>query len=153
MNDADFLRYAFRDNQAAIDFVRLIHDIAHLWDDLIDGDKDVSPAQINRAFFDALVGIPSNPFFRSCSDALLPVMAASCFNYQIANELQTTGDGESLAIAHVLRYSVADVLVHVAFLLGGHEWVTQVGPEIRRRAQRDTFENFLNEMRGKHEAA
>jgi hypothetical protein len=153
MNDAEFLAHAFMENEAAIAFAKSIHDVSHAWDDLIDRDKEIGPNEIGRAFFNAMVAIPSNPFFQQHADALLPVMAASCFNYQIANEYEKGGDRERQVIAHVIRYSVADILVHVAFLVGGWDWVAQVGPEIRARAQRDTLGHFIHEVEQKREAS
>lgn len=148
MNDAEFLHYAFRGNEAAIAFIKATHDVAHAWDDLIDKDKPMGDMEIGRAFFTAMVGIPSNPFFQQHADALLPVMAGACFNYQIANRFER-GTQEQKVLAHVLRYAVADVLVHVAFLVGGWEWVAQVGPEIRARSQKDSLDHYLAEIGGK----
>lgn len=146
MNDRDFLLHAFKGDAAAIAFVRAIHDVAHAWDDLIDGDK---PVNIGHTLFTAMIEIPGNPFFQRNAEALLPVMAASCFNYQIANEFER-GDKERRIMAHVIRYSVADVLIHVAFLIGGWEWVAKVGADIRARSQKDTLDHYLQELEAKH---
>lgn len=46
---------------------------------------------INAAFYDALVGIPSNPFYRKHMDIFLPVKATACMNYAIANSFERAG--------------------------------------------------------------
>lgn len=149
MTDAEFMHYAFKGSEPAIAFVKAIHDVAHVWDDLVDKDKQVADLEVGRAFFTALVGIPANPFFRQYSDSLLPVMAASCFNYQIANDFEKSGDREKQIIAHAIRYGVADVLLHVAFIVGGWDWVAEVGPELRARSQKDILSHYLTEIEGK----
>lgn len=34
--------------------------------------------------------------------------------------------------------------------LGGQEWAQQVAPELRRRCQRDTLENYISEIGRKY---
>lgn len=148
MNDHQFLLHAFKGNAAAADFVMLLVDIAHTWDDLIDKDKEIDSKAINRAFLNALITIPQNDFYRANCLDLLPVMTVGIHNWLIANNYEREQDKELHVIGHVLRYSVADVATYIAVLMGGHEWAESVAPELRRRSQRDTLENYLSEIRG-----
>jgi hypothetical protein len=150
MKDRDFLEMAFNGNQSAIDLALLLARVSHVWDDLIDRDKPVSNEQINQAFYAMLITLPSNQFFRDHADSLLPLMAVGAMNYEIANQYEAEGGKESLALAHVLRYSIADVLTAIALIIGGPDWVRQIGPEMRRRCQKDTLEDYLNEMEARN---
>ena len=150
LDDNEFLRIAFKGDEDAISFIGLIHEIVHTWDDLIDEDF-VVPDRVNSAFFSALVGIPGNRFFAEHRAVLIPIIAAGCMNYEIANSFEDTGCESDIDIAYTIRYSIADVAVHVALIIGGREWVSIVGPEIRRRSQRDSIVSYRKEIEAKNE--
>lgn len=145
MNDREFLDQVFLGNAAAVDLAVMLSRISHVWDDLIDGDKPVSGKDINQVFYALLIELPSNPFYRQHMDTLLPLMAMGALNYEIANSYEKVGTIDRLALAHVLRYSAADVLTAIALIIGGPDWVRKVGPELRQRCQKDTLENYLEE--------
>jgi len=147
MHDADFLHTAFKGQQDAVDLVMALVRVSQCWDDLVDRDKPVGAGAINAAFYDALVGIPSNPFYRKHMDILLPVGAVACMNYEIANSFEHAGGTQRLEIAHVLRYSVADVATAVLLIIGGPDWVREYGPGLRERGQKDNLANCLTPQR------
>ncbi len=149
MNDREYMLHAFRGD---LDAIRLIDDlrlIAGVWDDLYDGDKGLTKEQISKAFWAATVSIPSNPFYLRFASDLRPVMAVGIINWQIANEYEH-GLHEERVLAHVLRYSIADVATLIAMLIGGPEWVAAVGPELRRRSQKDTLQHYLGELEARN---
>ncbi len=152
-DDREYLLHAYKGNADAVALVLAIAEISHTWDDLIDRDKPVSDAQINRAFGIALLELPKNPFYQAHCLELLPVMTTGTLNWQTANEYEKTKDHEAHALAHVLRYGIADLVLFIAYLIGGQEWAKQVAPELRRISQKDTLENYLAEVGRKHEAA
>lgn len=149
MNDREFLFYAFKGDEHAVQFILDLTYVVGIWDDMIDRDKDIAPADVNTAFATAMIGMPRNPFFQRHANDLLPVMSIGVTNYLIANQYES-GDIEARALAHVMRYSIVDVATHVATLIGGMAWAESVGPELRRRGQRDTLDNYLQEMEKKH---
>ena len=145
MTDHDFLTKAFRGDADAVNLILLLSKASHVWDDLVDLDKTVDEITINRTFYALLIDLPSNRFFRRHMDTLLPLMAMGAMNYEIANAYELSGDRERLALAHVLRYSVADVATATALLIGGPEWVRMIGPELRQLSQKDTLDHYLSE--------
>jgi hypothetical protein len=145
MTDEEFLDRAFMGNRHAADFVLMLARISHVWDDLIDRDKPVSNETINRTFFDALIELPANPFYREHYATLRPLMAIGAMNYEIANTYEALGGEERLALAHVLRYSIADIATAVALITGGPDWARKIGPELRQRSQKDTLQHYLKE--------
>lgn len=149
MNDRQYLMHVMKGDEAAVQLALDLTYVSNIWDDMIDGDKELTHADINTAFATALVGIPRNPFFQRFANDLLPVMSVGIANFLIANQYEK-GGREDRAMAHVLRYSVVDVVVQMACLIGGMAWVELVGPELRRRGQRDTLDNYLAEMEIKH---
>ena len=147
MSDREFLLAAFKNDQNALNYVLMIVKIADVWDNLIDRDNPVSDAQINQAFRWLAVDIPRNPFYRAYCDTLLPVVESGILNWMIANRMEEdAGNTRSLEIAHVIRYSIADVLLMVARICGGAEWAVEVGPELRMRSQRSDFKEYIDSL-------
>lgn len=145
MNDGQYLIHAFKGEKAAIAFFIDIIKVAHIWDDLIDQDKEVSARDIDDAFWRALIAIPCNPFFQRFQGELSPLMQSGILNWQLANKLQADSQ-QGREIAHVLRYSIIDMGTYICALIGGPDWANEVAPELRLRCQRDTLENFLKEI-------
>lgn len=146
MNDIEFLTFAMRGDMDAVGLVMSVVKIADVWDNLIDKDKDVSDEDINQAFWLACVEIPRNPAFRRYQLDITSVFSMGIINWHVANKLQA-GDDHAKQIAHVTRYSIADVSLYLATAIGGPEWAVEVGPELRLRSQKDKLENFMKEMK------
>jgi hypothetical protein len=62
-----------------------------------------------------------------------------------SNDLVKSGDRKGLEVANVIRHDIANVFIHVARLIGGLAWATQVAAEIRLLAQNDSLQEFLKE--------
>jgi len=147
--------YAFKGNQAAVDYVLMVAKVADVWDNLIDRDTPVSDEAINGAFWTLAIEIPGNPFYRAHIDDLRPVLATGITNWLIANKIERdeTLPHRAIEIANVIRYSIADVVLMVALLIGGREWAAEVGPELRLRSQKSDLNEYINSLGGVHHAA
>lgn len=145
--------HAFKGNQSAVDYVLMIARVADVWDNLIDKDVPVSDKDINDAFWLLAVEIPRNPFFQAFANDLLPVTATGILNWMTANKLERKAEHIAIEIAHVIRYSIADVVILTALLCGGREWAAEVGPELRLRSQRGDLNEYINSLKGVGHAA
>lgn len=154
MTDQEFMLMAFKDNRSAVDFVLMIARVADVWDNLIDKDNPVSDEAINSAFWLLAVEMPGNAFYREYIDDLRPVMATGILNWMAATRMERdeTLPHRAIEIAHVIRYSIADVVMMVALLCGGPEWAAQVGPELRMRSQRSDLNEYINSLKGSEHA-
>lgn len=150
MNDREFLLHAFKGNQAAVEFVLMLARVADVWDNLIDRDNPVSDEAINSAFWILAVEMPGNAFYREYIDDLRPVMATGILNWMTATRMERddTLPHRAIEIAHVIRYSIADVVMMVTLICGGSEWAAQVGPELRLRSQRSDLNEYINSLKG-----
>lgn len=150
MKDREFMLHAFKGSQAAVDYVLMVARVADVWDNLIDKDVAVSEKDINDAFWILSIDIPRNLFYRAHIDDLLPVTAAGIINWMAANKIERdkTSSQRAIEIAHVIRYSIADVILLAALLCGGHEWAAKVGPELRLRSQRSDLNEYINSLKG-----
>lgn len=137
-----FMSVAKEDKHAA-DFLSSIVELLHVWDDIIDRDHDQNDEAINWAFTTALITLPRNPFYIKYFDWLNPVLLSAINNWRVANTLEA-GDSEAdKRIAFISRSSYIDLITQVAFIIGGSEWVRQVGPEIRRFAHSEGWDGYL----------
>lgn len=154
MTDQEFMLMAFKDNRSAVDFVLMIARVADVWDNLIDKDNPVSDEAINSAFWLLAVEMPGNAFYREYIDDLRPVMATGILNWMAATRMERdeTLPHRAIEIAHVIRYSIADVVMMVALICGGPEWAAQVGPELRMRSQRSDLNEYINSLKGTQHA-
>lgn len=131
----------------AVGMVRVIAFVAHVWDDLIDGDKTVSNAQINDAFHACTVGLLSNPFVQRHAQAIWPVLETSILNWHGANDLERLGTDHALQVAHVTRCAVGDVAVLAASLIHGHQKAAAMAAELRMLVQQDSLEDYMADQR------
>lgn len=145
LSDDELMVYACKGDQSAMKLCCDIVDIAAVWDDLVDGDKTVERATIDRVFTKALIDVPANPFFHTYSAQLLPIFRSAILNWQIANYFETNGCKADVEIGHTLRYAPGDVVTTVVSIIGGMEWAVEVGPELRRRVQKDALSAYLEE--------
>jgi len=136
----------FKGNAAAADYVDMVCRIAHLWDDLIDRDKDVPDEDINHGFFEALIRLPRNTFYRAHFDHLNAVLINAVSNWQIATKLEREGGNYEKSIAFVLRSSYADLITQSALIIGGEKWACQVGEEVRKATHGETYEGYIKNL-------
>jgi hypothetical protein len=136
----DHLHEWLRGNADAITFIRQIHEIAEVWDDLIDKDKPVCDSAINGAFYRALIGLPRNAFYREHFALLNPVMEAAILDWFTANDLEHRREGDDLHTAYVLRCGAQALTVMAARIIGGVEWARRVNLELR--SQGDTWAEY-----------
>lgn len=150
MDDRSYMLYAFKGNQAAVDYVLMVSRVADVWDDLVDKDKPVSDEAINDAFWKLAIELPANPFYLANMADLRPVMATGITNWMVANRMERSKEmnHRAIEIAHVIRYGIADVAIMAALLCGGQEWAAEVGPELRLRSQKSDLNEYINSIGG-----
>lgn len=145
MNERDFLLKVLKSHAAAISFCELVFAISQTWDDLIDGDVEVTKEQVNDAFFRAVIELPANPFYQAHFAMLHPLLQAAIYDWLTANELER-GSAHDKTLAFVLRDSLTAVVTQCAAIIGGHQWAIAAAPEIRRYFQDETLQQFVGGM-------
>ena len=140
------ISFVLRGYAPAVQCFLLIRDILHFWDDLIDRDKKVDQESIHNAMFKALVTLPRNEFYRKNIDTLLPVLVNAIANWRAANEFECTDDRKTLEIAFVIRSDYANILIQMAYIIGGHDCLMQVTPMIRSLWTEEDFEAYLKNL-------
>lgn len=141
--DLEWLRHVCCGNESAADFLMLFFWSCHLWDDLIDKDVKRTEEQINKAFWNILVEMPRNRYYRAFQDEIQPLIAVCIQEWLAANKLE---GGNRQDIAYTLRCSIVALIHQAAEFCGGYEWACQVGEEIRLRAQHETFDEYVAKL-------
>lgn len=137
---------AAKGDAEAKDFLMMLVDIAHTWDDLIDRDKPVVNERIHRAFEAALLWLPRNAFYLRHFTILNAVLQNSVRNWHLANEIERRGESSLMHASFVLRSAYADILAQVAYITGGSEHALTVGLEARRQAHSEGFDGYLKNL-------
>jgi hypothetical protein len=129
------------------DAVALIEDfwrLCEVWDDAIDGEKNESDVDINRAFLWALFGLNDNAFYREHPE--LRASLQTCIaNWQAANVLERSGDREKVITAYTLRCSPYDFFVAVVLAAGGMPAAYSAALYFRSAIGPDRLEDYLAE--------
>lgn len=139
----------FQGDTDAVQLLVMVREISHVWDDLIDGDKPVSAAAVHRTFWQAIVGLQLNPFYRKHQGELLAVLECGILNYLASCCLERT-PGHQRQLAHTARYQAGDVALVIARIVGGLDWAMVVGPELKLLLHTDRYEDFDKEMEAKY---
>jgi hypothetical protein len=135
-----------KNDQSAADFLNMMFQIAHVWDDLIDKDVETAAVDIHNAFLCALVYLPRNAFYRQHFDMLHPITVAAVNNWLTANELERSEDENDRRIAYISRSGYIDLINQVAFIVGGVQWATQVGPVVRRFVHQEGWDAYCESL-------
>jgi len=136
----------------AIQFVVRVFRALHVWDDLIDKDKNLTDDEVNSVFWDLLVVLPADPFYVRNLALLNSTLVNAIINWHIANKLEREGDEKDKSIAFILRGAYIDILSASAFVVGGMNWATEIGPAIRRWAHEETFAQYMENLAKECEA-
>lgn len=147
-NDWQVLLEIYRGNTAAVEVVRMIHQVSHVWDDLIDKDP-ATPDDINTAFLNCLIGLGQNPFYRAHCDRIMTVMRLGALNWMAANELEKS-PGIPREIAHTARYSIGDIALDIAEIIGGMSWARAHAAKIKLMLVKEPYATFDAEMEAKY---
>lgn len=143
-NEATFLRSVLRNNEAAAQFCEVLFRISQTLDDLIDKDKPVSDGVLIRTFWEALIELPANPFYRQHEPYLRPLMASALQDWRDSTCLERSGSHHYKTLAFVLRDQLTGLVTQCAYLIGGYEWMGQVSLSIRDHFHEDSLHDYLS---------
>lgn len=129
-------------DEEALAFCEAFFFITQVWDDLVDQDKAIDPADVNRAFWLALVEMPANPFFARHAAQLNAFLGQAVCAWFDANVLEC-GTSHEKTLAFVLRDAVGGLISLCAYLLGGYDRMRAVSPHVRRLVHDETLETYL----------
>jgi len=135
----------FGGDQDALNMYRMFVDLAHIWDDLIDKDKEISERDINNAFLICLVYLPLNPFYQLIQRDIMPMWITVVSSYEVANKFEREKDERGLEAAHMLRYAAGNILAYAIHIAVGPELAAQYVPEMWKDVVNERFAEYRKE--------
>ncbi len=141
MNNKEGKLEWFGDDQDALNLFRMLVDLAHTWDDLVDKDKDISDVEVNNAFLICLVYMQANPFYRKIQEQIWPMWLTVVSAYETANTYERNKDEHGIEIAHSLRYAAG----HIVHVCVGPEKAKEFLPEIWKHIIVERFDEYRQE--------
>jgi len=135
----------FGGNEDALNMYRMFVDLAHLWDDLVDKDKEATEDDINNAFLICLVYLPANPFYRSIQVQVMPMWLTVVSAYQTANKFERDKDPHGIEIAHSLRYAAGNIMAYAVHVCVGPEKAKEILPDMWKAVFHERFDDYRKE--------
>ena len=135
----------FGGNQDAINVFSMFVDLSHLWDDLVDKDKEATEDDINNAFLICLVYLPANPFYRSIQEQVLPMWLTVVSAYQTANKFERDKDSHGIEIAHGLRYAAGNIVAYMIYVCVGPEKAKEFLPDMWKDVFFERYDDYRKE--------
>jgi hypothetical protein len=133
-------------NRAAAEYLLMLVEALHLWDDLIDRDAPLIDEVVNRVFTNLLVEMPKNIFFQQNHQSLLPVLVTAIQNWHVANAIERRETDLSLEAAFIIRSSYVDVVTIVATICGGYAHGVEVAKRVRQLAHEEGFMTYKDNL-------
>lgn len=135
----------FGGNADALQVYQALVDLAHTWDDLVDKDKDVTEADINRSFLICLVYLQTNPFYRQIQDQIIPMWVSVVSAYETANKFEKDKDEHGIEIAHNLRYAAGHIIAYMIHVCVGADKAKEIMPEVWKTMVPERIEDYRKE--------
>jgi hypothetical protein len=132
-------------NQAAIAFIQTLTDVAELWDDIIDRDRDIQPHEADNAFIGCLVGLPENKFYCEHYKMLQPLVLMAINAWKDSETLKDSISMVERRIAFHQRFFMFEITKMCALLVGGWEHLRKVSPDICSFYAYESFEEWDQE--------
>ena len=141
------LKELLMDDAEAIRFYLHVARWSHTYDDLVDQDKVVTQEALHTFVWRMLFDIPLNSFFIANHTILRPLLMTGILNWIAANKMEASGDVEKLRVAHVIRYSVGDILLASMVITGGISHARAHAERARLLIQDETWSHYLTEKK------
>jgi len=135
----------FGGNKHALDMFNMFVYISHIWDDLVDKDKDVSEEAINKAFSMCLIYLPVNPFYREIQMQIIPMWIAVISSYETANHFERNKDAHGIEISHGLRYAAGNIIAYAIYVCVGPEKAKAYLPVMWKQIFFERFDEYRKE--------
>ena len=116
--------------------------VSQVFDDMADGDA-IERDCLDAAIMDALVNMPSNPFFQRNQSAILPVLAVAVLKWKASDTVERAG--KPSAMSYAWRAGYYDLVLLAVHLTHGPEAAMNAA-HLVMGIYGETFETYMAEM-------
>lgn len=100
----------------AVDWLMGLWRVTQVFDDVADGDPVERP-DLDAAIWDALAGMPANPFFQRHQAWLIPATSQMVLKWQVSDRVER--EGKASERSFIWRAGFYDVVLMVAAIVHG----------------------------------
>ena len=138
----------FNGNKDAIDAFRQLCILADVWDNIVDGDKPVSQAEVNNAFLICLFNLPLNPLYRHLETQIAPMWLTVVAAYETANKFEKDKDEHGISLGFSLRHAAGNIISYMMIYCCGMDKAREYIPEMWKNLCPDRYEDYRAEHLG-----
>jgi hypothetical protein len=135
----------FGGNVDAFNMYRMFIDLSHVWDDMVDKDKELTEDRINNAFLICLVYLPMNPFYQQIQRDIMPMWISVVSAFQTGNKFERDKDEHGIEIAHNLRYAAGHILAYAVHVCVGPEKAKEILPDLWKDIVFERYDDYRKE--------
>lgn len=106
-------------NEDALRFMWVFWNFTHLYDDLVDNDREVTVEQAAKWSTLFFIELSRNAFYLKHVDSLLPFIIQVCNRWCDGEDWEKNGTPQQVRLASVVKCGDIDLFFHVAYLVGG----------------------------------
>lgn len=126
----------------AVDWLIALWQVIQLFDDIVDGDK-IESDEADLAIWNALVGLPSSPFYQQHFTVLLPLVSTAILKWKASDVIERNGD--ACATSFVWRAGYYDLVLAVVQLVHGTQAAMEIG-HVVLKLYGESLEEYMKEM-------
>ncbi|WP_162619425.1 hypothetical protein [Salinicola peritrichatus] len=141
--ERQFLHQVLAGNEPAMRCCEILFSVSQTLDDIVDGDREVTAAAVIKSYWEAMIELPGNPFYRQHEPYLRPLLAQALQDWTDSVALERSQDRHALTLAFVLRDQLSGFVVQCAGLVAGYDWMRQIGPTIRQYFHDERLDDYL----------
>jgi hypothetical protein len=144
--EREFVRWALKGHEAAIAYCDIIFNASQMYDDFIDMDNPWNEEDIHSLMWSLLVDLVSNPFFMQFAPQLIPLHRQYLNDYRDSVILERDGSDHEKTISFILRDSVSTLVIQVAYMVGGKQWMDEVSLKARKVIYSERLETYKSHL-------
>lgn len=126
----------------AIEWLIALWQVVQLFDDIVDGDK-IDRDNADMAIWNALVGLPSNPFYQAHMVVLLPLVSTAILKWKASDTVELAG--EACATSFVWRAGYYDIVLATVQLVHGTQAAMEIG-HVVLKLYGESLDEYMKEM-------
>lgn len=147
MSEAEFwlsrnLREAYGIPDDAREWLMSLWNLIQVFDDMADGDFP-DRDKLDIAIFDAIAGMPDNPFFVTHRHILIPLLSVQILKWKASDTAER--EGNASALTYAWRAGYYDIVLAVFQIVHGTEAAMQTAHRLME-LYGEPFTDYMKEM-------
>lgn len=126
----------------ASDWLVALWEVIQLFDDIADDDK-INRDDLDAVIWNALIGMPSNDFYKRNAIILIPLMSVAVLKWKASDTVEREGD--ACATSFVWRAGYYDLVLAAVQIEHGVQAAMEIGSAVLK-LYGESLEDYMKEM-------